>query len=106
MLLYVHVVERRLMGLTDDPIRGDYLDVLRYYRSEVVNNVGYILATLIVAVGIFGFDFFRGLMGPGRLFGPVVLGALACLMAYFASRLMYLTRDPRVLVLSVARGDD
>ncbi|MCW4025940.1 MAG: hypothetical protein NWE76_00465 [Candidatus Bathyarchaeota archaeon] len=68
---------------------------LRIYRLEVLNNVGYILATLVVSHGLFSYDFFQELMGLGRLYGPMALGVVVCLLAYFVVRLLDLTRYPR-----------
>lgn len=76
---------------------------LRIYRLEVLNNVGYILATLVVSHGLFSFDFFQELLGLGRLFGPMAIGVVVCLLAYFVLRLLDLTRDPRMFFVFQAR---
>lgn len=76
---------------------------LRIYRLEVLNNVGYILATLVVSHGLFSFDFFQELVGLGRLYGPMALAVVVCLLAYFVLRLLDLTRDPRMFFVFHAR---
>lgn len=79
---------------------------LQIYRFEVLNNVDYILATLVVSHGLFSFDFFRKLVGLGRLYGPMAIGVVVCLLAYFVLRLLDLTRDPRRLFFFTrARGE-
>ncbi|MFB0558078.1 MAG: hypothetical protein ACETVY_03065 [Candidatus Bathyarchaeia archaeon] len=76
---------------------------LRIYRIEVLNNVGYILATLVISHGLYSFDFFQELVGLGRLFGPMVMGIMVCLLAYLVLRLLDLTRDPRMFFVSRSR---
>ena len=77
--------------LTDGAVLKDER-IARIYRYELLNNVGYIVATLVISMSLFGFDFFREFMGTGRLLGPVVMGAMACLLAYFMSRFLVLSR--------------
>jgi hypothetical protein len=66
-------------------------EMARIYRFELLNNAVNLMATLFISIGLFGFDF-REFMDPSRPLGPVVLGALAYLMAYFMSRFLVLTR--------------
>ena len=67
-------------------------NVARIYKFELLNNMGYIVATLVISMGLLSFELFREFMGPSRLLGPVVLGTIVCLLAYFMSRLLVLTR--------------
>jgi hypothetical protein len=67
-------------------------EMARIYRFELLNNVVNIVATLFISIGLFGFEFFREFVDPSRLVGPITLGALAYLLAYFTSRFFVLTR--------------
>jgi hypothetical protein len=67
-------------------------EMARIYRFELMNNAVNLIATVFISIGLIGFDFFREFMDPSRPLGPVVLGALAYLMAYFMSRFLVLTR--------------
>lgn len=89
--------------LTEKVILNYDEERLRIYRFEVLNNVGYILATLVVSHGLFSFDFFQELVGLGRLYGPMAIGVVVCLLAYFVLCLLDLTRDPRRLFVFHAR---
>jgi len=66
----------------------------RLYKLEVLNNVGYILASLAVSQGLLSYSFFQELVRPLPLFRPTVMAATVCLMAYFVLRLISLTRRP------------
>jgi len=66
----------------------------RLYKLEVLNNVGYILASLAVSQGLLSYSFFQELMGPIPLFRPTVIAATVCLLAYFVLRLTGLTQEP------------
>jgi hypothetical protein len=79
------------MVLTNGAVLKDE-QMARIYRYELLNHVGYILATLVISMSLFSFDFFREFIGPGRLLGPVVMGAMACLLAYFMSRFLVMSR--------------
>jgi len=79
------------MILTEDVVLKDE-QMARIYRYELLNNVGYIVATLVISISLFSFDFFRELIGPGRLLGPVLMGAMACLLTYFMSRFLVMSR--------------
>jgi len=84
----------RLAKLTERVISNYDDERLRIYRFEVLNYVGYILATLVVSHGLFSFDFFQEMVGLGRLYGPMAMGVVVCLLVYFVLRLLDLTRDP------------
>jgi len=64
------------------------------YKLEVLNNVGYILASLAVSHGLLSDSFFQELARPLPLFRPTVMAATVCLMACFVLRLISLTRRP------------
>ncbi len=87
----------RLAKLTERVISNYDDERLRIYRFEVLNYVGYILATLVVSHGLFSFDFFQELVGLGRLYGPMAMGVVVCLLAYFVLRLLDLTKGPKRL---------
>jgi hypothetical protein len=79
------------MVLTDGAVLKEE-QMARIYRYELLNHLGYVVATLVISMSLFSFDFFREFIGPGRLLGPVVMGAMACLLAYFMSRFLVLSR--------------
>jgi len=86
--------------LTDGAFLKDE-QMARIYRYELLNNAGYIVATLVISMSFFSFDFFREFIGPGRLLGPVVMGAMACLLAYFMSRFLVLSRYLNATFVSI-----
>ena len=86
--------------MTDGAVLKDE-QMARIYRYEQLNNVGYIVATLVVSMSLFSFDFFREFVGSGRLLGPVVMGTMACLLAYFMSRFLVLSRYLNAAFVSI-----
>ena len=86
--------------LTDGAVLKDE-HMARIYRYELLNHVGYVVATLVISMSLFSFDFFREFMGTGRLLGPVVMGAMACLLAYFMSRFLVLSRYLNATFVSI-----
>ena len=78
--------------MTDQIVLRDG-EMARIYRFELLNNTVNLVATLCISIGLFGFDFFRELVDPSRFVGPVALGALAYLLAYFTSRFLVLKRQ-------------
>ena len=86
--------------LTDGAVLMDE-QMARIYRYELLNHVGYILATLVISMSFLSFDFFREFIGPGRLLGPLVMGAMACLLAYFMSRFLVLSRIFNAALVSI-----
>ena len=86
--------------MTDGAVLKDER-IARIYRYELLNNAGYVVATLVISMSLFSFDFFKEFMGPGRLLGPVVMGAMACLLAYFMSRFLVLSRYLNAAFVSI-----
>jgi Na+/glutamate symporter len=82
------------MMLTDGAMFRKW-KVARIYKFELLNNIGYIVATLVISMGLLSFELFREFMGLNRLLGPVVLGTIACLLAYFTSCFIVLKRHFR-----------
>ena len=78
--------------LAEKVILNDREVRFRIYRLDVLNNVGYILATLAISHGLLSYDFFQELAGLGQLYGPMVMVAMVCLLAYFMLCLLDLTR--------------
>jgi len=78
--------------LTDRTVLRDG-EMARIYRFELLNNAVNLVATLCISIGLFGFDFFREFVDLSRLVGPIALGALAYLLAYFMSRFLVLKRQ-------------
>jgi hypothetical protein len=78
----------------------------RLHRFEVLNNVGYMLATLAASHGLLSYSFFQELLGSSALFRPTVMTATVCLLVYFALRLTGLTREPMMSIfLTNVRGN-
>jgi hypothetical protein len=88
------------MMLTDSSVLRDE-EMARIYRFELLNNAVNLVATVVISIGLFSFDFFREFMGSSQLLGPVILGALAYLLAYFMSRFLVLTRHFRAVFVSL-----
>ena len=86
--------------MTDSVVPKDE-QMARIYRYELLNHLGYVVATLVISMSLFSFDFFREFMGTGRLLGPVVMGAMACLLAYFMSRFLVLSRYLNATFVSI-----
>ena len=86
--------------LTEGAVLKDE-QMARIYRYELLNHVGYIVATLVISMGLFSLNFFREFVGSGRLLGPVVMGAMACLLAYFMSRFLVLSRYLNAAFVSI-----
>jgi hypothetical protein len=67
---------------------------VRLHRFEVLNNVGYMLATLTASHGLLSYSFFQELLGSSALFRPTVITAMVGLLAFFVLRLTGLTVEP------------
>jgi hypothetical protein len=88
------------MVLTDGAVLKDE-QMARIYRYELLNHLGYVVATLVISMSLFSFDFFREFIGPGRLLGPVVMGAMACMLSYFMSRFLVPSRYLNAAFVSI-----
>jgi hypothetical protein len=85
---------------------GSGADAERYRRVELVNHVGYAVATVAASLGLFTWDAFMRLAAS---YFPVVLlvaAVAAALVAYFGSRIVRFARDPVVLPDPVPFPDD
>ena len=92
------------MGESSDA--GSCGDVERARRVELMNHVGYVVATVVASLGLFGWDAFRRLAASRFLVVPLVAAVAASLVAYFGSRVVRFTRGPVVLLDPVSLPDD
>ena len=92
------------LGERSDAVSCD--DVERFRRVELLNHVGYVVATGVASLGLFGWDAFRRLAASRFLVVPLVVAVAASLVAYFGSRVVRFTRGPVVLPDPVSLPDD
>ena len=90
--------------LAEKVMLNDHEERFRIYRLEVLNNVGYILATLAISHGLLSYSFFQELAGSGPLLRPMVMVVMVCLLAYFVLRLLDLTRGPSMFLFLTYEG--
>ena len=81
-------------------------DVERARRVELVNHLGYVVATVVASLGLFGWDAFRRLAASRFLVVPLVAVVAGSLVAFFGFRLAGLARGPVVLPDPVSLPDD
>ena len=92
--------------LSESSDAGSCGDFERFRRVELLNHVGYVVATIVASLGLLGWDSFRQFAASSILVLPMVAAVAASLVAYFGSRVVRFTRSPVILPDPVSLPDD
>ena len=92
--------------LSESSDAGSCGDFERFRRVELLNHVGYVVATIVASLGLLGWDSFRQFAASSILVLPMVAVVTASLVAYFGSRVVRFTRSPVILPDPVSLPDD
>ena len=65
-------------------------DLLKYYRLEIINHIGYIISTLIACGGLLHMKTFLQFADTYKISVPIVIGVVLTLITYFISKTWYL----------------
>lgn len=91
----------------DDGTEPRVEDVLgRYYRYELMNHIGYILATVAAFVGLFRMELFLQFVSLYRMVTPVVSVIFISLIIYFATRILDISRYMNVALGYLVGSED
>jgi hypothetical protein len=85
---------------------GSCGDLERFRRVELLNHVGYVVATIVASLGLLSWDVFRRLAASSILVLPLVAAVAASLVAYFSSRVVRYTRNSGILPDPISLPDD
>lgn len=61
----------------------------KYCRLELINNIGYIISTLIIVVGLFNFDVFLHFIYFYKIIIPIMTGVIFIILVYLVSQTFY-----------------
>ncbi len=81
-------------------------DLERYYRYELMNHIGYMLATVAAFVGLFRMDLFLQFVSLYRMVTPVVSVIFISLIIYFATRILDISRYMNVALGYLVGSED
>jgi hypothetical protein len=93
-------------ALSESSDAGSCGEFERFRRVELLNHVGYVLATIVASLGLLGWPAFMRLAASSVLVLPLVAAVAASLVAYFGSRVIRFTRSPVTLQDPVSLLDD
>lgn len=67
----------------------------KYYRLELINQIGYIISTLIACVGLFKLEIFLQFADTYKMSIPIVIVIVSILVIYFGGKTynLLLARD-------------
>ena len=60
--------------------------LFKYYRLEIINQIGYIISTLIACAGLFNYETFLQFTYTYKISIPIVIGAVSILITYFINK--------------------
>jgi len=60
--------------------------LLKYYRWEIINQIGYVISTLIACAGLFNYEKFLQFTYTYKMIVPIVIGTASILITYFISK--------------------
>ena len=64
-------------------------DLLKYYRLEIINHIGYIISTIIACGGLLHMEIFLQFANTYKISIPIVIGIAFALITYFISKTYY-----------------
>ena len=64
-------------------------DLLKYYRLEIINHIGYTISTIIACGGLLHMEIFLQFANTYKISIPIVIGIAFALITYFISKTYY-----------------